>query len=227
MLIPLTVAFLAVDLTFFAANVSKIGHGAWFPLVVGGVVFVIMTTWKRGRDVLGTKYYADSPPLEEFVAEHVASGTLRVPGKAVFMAATSTVVPPALLRNTRYNKVLHHQVAVLTIRTLEIPRVTRGKNVEVEELGSGFWRVTADYGFMDHPDVPEVLALAREQGLGIDLNEATFFLGREHIVRDRHPVMPLWREAVFAFLSSNAQGPAAFFRIPPQQVVEIGTQLEL
>ncbi len=226
-LIPLVGLFLAVDLTFFAANISKIGHGAWFPLVVGGIIFAMMTTWKKGRAILSEKVYGSSPKLEQLVADLNRTPPLRVPGKAVFMAGNPCATPPALVHNLKHNKVLHEHVAVVTILTEDIPRVLRDEKVQVQSLASGFWCVSARYGFMEQPNVPYVLALAREKGLDFQLDEVVFFLGRERVMPDRRPLMARWREALFSFLSLNALGATRHFKIPPDQVVEIGTQVEI
>ena len=225
--VPIVGVFLTVDVLFFAANISKIGHGAWFPIVVGGIIFTIMTTWKKGRAILSERLYAGSPTLEQFVAQLDQAAPLRVPGKAVFMAANPCATPPALVHNLRHNKVLHEQVAVVTVLTQDIPRVARDEKVQVQSLDNGFWCVSARYGFMEEPNVPYVLALAREQGLDFELEEIVFFLGREQVVPDRRPVMARWREALFSFLSLNALGATRHFKIPPEQVIEIGTQVEI
>ena len=219
--------FLVVDLAFFAANVSKILHGAWFPLVVGLLIFILMTTWKTGRSLLYEKMYAGKPPLEAFIAAQVAAGTPRVSGKVVFMAGGPDRVPPALVHNLNHNKILHAEIAVVSVETLEQPRTSREEKVEVEDLGHGFYRVLARYGFMEEPNVPHILALAREKGLPFELEEVSFFLGRETVVADRRPLMALWRERLFSFMSRNALGATSYFHIPPAQVVELGAQVEI
>jgi KUP system potassium uptake protein len=219
--------FLVVDLAFFGANISKIAHGAWFPLVIGGVVFLLMTTWKKGRAILYDKMYASNPRIDDFLAEIRANPPTRVPGKAVFMAGGADTVPPALLHNLKHNKILHTEVALMTVTTEEVPRIPRAEKVQVHELGQGFHRVIARYGFMEEPNVPHVLAIARELGLDFDLAEVSFFLGREHLLPDRRPMMAVWREKIFAVMSHNAQGATSFFHLPPDQVVELGAQIEI
>jgi len=223
----LVVVFLAVDLAFFAANISKIAHGAWFPLVIGGVSFMLMTTWKKGRTLLYEKMYANNPRLKSFVARQAAERPKRVEGKAVFMAGGPDTAPPALVQNLRHNKVLHSQIAILTVVTEEVPHMPRDEKVTVEDLGQGFYRVVAHYGFMEEPNVPHVLALAREKGLDFALEDVSFFLGRERLVPDRRPMMAPWREKLFAFMTRNAVGATAFFHIPSEQVVELGAQVEI
>ncbi|MGB8224752.1 MAG: potassium transporter Kup [Polyangiales bacterium] len=223
--IPLTL-FLFVDLSFFAANISKIAHGAWFPLAIGAAVFVMMTTWRKGRAILSQRVYDQGQPLEQFARE-ISADTLRVPGKAVFLAGRPQITPPALIHNLKHNHAIHENVAVVTVLTEETPRVPRDEKVSVEGLENGFFRVVARYGFMEDPNVPYVLALAREKGLDFEIAEVSFFLGRETLLPDRHPLMPIWRERIFAFMSRNAQSPTAFFGIPPDQVVELGTQVKI
>ena len=226
-LIPLTVGFLAVDLAFFAANASKIAHGAWFPLAIGGIVFGIMTTWRKGRRLLSEKVYGGAPLLDQFIKEVGERSPARVPGKAIYLASRPLGVPPALLMNLERNKVLHSEIAILNIQNRHIPRVERKHKVEVYPLDHGFWGISVQYGFMEEPNVPYALALAREQGLDFELDEVVFFLGRESIVPHRRPVMSFWREALFSFLSRNAMDATRFFKIPPDQVVEIGSRVEL
>lgn len=226
-LCPLVGAFLLVDMSFLAANFSKIGHGGWFPLAVGGLVFVCMTTWKKGRALLSKKLYAGLPTVAELAERVAADPPLRVPGTAIYLAGSARLAPPALMRNLKYNKVLHERIMILTLTTDDVPRVPRDEKILVEPLSAGFSCVTGRYGFFEEPNVPHLLALAREHGLDCKIDDAIFFIGRERIIPDRRPVMSLWREAVFAFLSLNALGATRYFHIPPDHVVEIGTQVEL
>jgi len=226
-LIPLTIGFLVIDLAFFGANVSKITHGAWFPLAIGGVVFGIMTTWRKGRHVLSERLYGGNPQIDQFIKEIGEHPPTRVPGKAVYLASRPLGVPLALLINLERHSVLHEQIAILNIQTRHIPRVARDDKVQVYPLGHGFWGVSVQYGFMEEPNVPYALALAREEGLSFALDEVVFFLGRESIVPHKRAVMSYWREALFAFLSRNAMDATRFFKIPPEQVVEVGARVEL
>jgi KUP system potassium uptake protein len=223
----LSLVFLIVDLSFFSANVSKIAHGAWFPLAIGACVFLLFTTWKKGRSILAEKIYSKSPSIEEFLSRIREEQPLRVRGKAVFMAGIQNALPPALLRNFEHNGVLHKEVTILTVVTEEVPRIPTMEKVEVQEFGSGFWKVVARYGYMEQPTVSHVFALARDKGLDFAIEEINFFIGREQIKSDRKPLMPIWREYIFAFLSRNALGATAFFEIPPKQVMEIGAQVEI
>lgn len=219
--------FLVVDLAFLSANLGKIAHGAWFPLAIGAVVYLLMMTWRRGRQILARKLYAYNAPLEEFIKMVTEHPPTRVPGKAVYLAGRPDSTPPALLHNLKHNKVLHEMIVVLTVKTEEIPTVARDEKVKVENLGNSFFRVSAHHGFMEDPIVPHFLALAKEKGLDLDVEEASFFLGRERLLPDRKPMMPFWQENIFSFISHNTVGPTAYFQIPPKQVIEIGSQVEI
>ena len=223
--IPVAV-FLVVDVAFFAANISKIFHGAWFPLVIGAAAFTLLKTWQKGRALLAERLASDLS-LGEFLADLERNPPHRVARKAVFMTGTARTPPPALLHNLKHNRILHEEIALLTVLTDEVPRVPRKGKVSIEDLGQGFHRITARYGYMESPNVPHLLALAREQGLDFPLEETSFFLGRERILSERRPLMPRWQRRIFAFLSRNAFGATAYFHIPPNQVVEMGTQVEL
>jgi len=226
-LVPLVALFLVVDIAFFCANIGKITHGAWFPLVIALVIYVVLSTWKRGRAIQGQRMRSRAHPLDTFLADIAKKPPLRVPGRAVFMTSTGDTVPAALLHNLRHNKVLHEEVVLLTVLNEEIPQVPRGERVEVEDLGQGFWRIRARYGFMEDPDVPHVLGAAKTKGLEFTLRETSFFLGRQSLLAAGKSGMWRWREKLFTILSHNAQGATAFFRVPPNQVVELGEQVPL
>ncbi|HEX5136512.1 MAG TPA: potassium transporter Kup [Planctomycetota bacterium] len=226
-LVPLAAVFLAVDLTFFGANIGKITHGAWFPLVIALAIYGILSTWKRGRAVQAARMRERAQPLAEFIAGVAKKPPLRVPGRAVFMSSTGGLVPAALLHNLKHNKVLHEEVVILTVLNEEIPGIPDRERVEVEDLGHGFWRIRARYGFMEDPDVPRVLQAAKAKGLEFTLRETSFFLGRQSLLAAGKSGMWRWRERLFALLSHNAQGATAFFRVPPNQVVELGEQVSL
>jgi KUP system potassium uptake protein len=219
--------FIFVDLSFFAANLGKITHGAWFPLAVGGVVYFLMTTWRKGRTLLAQKLYAGNPSLADFLRSITENPPMRVPGKAVYLAGRTDTTPPALLNNLKHNKSLHSAIVILTVRTEPVPRVERDKKVEIEDLGNSFYRIFAHHGFMEEASVPYILALAREEGLDFKLEEVTFVLGRERLLQDRRPLMSSLRESIFGFVSHNTEGPTAYFKIPPDQVLEVGSQITI
>jgi KUP system potassium uptake protein len=223
----LAAAFLVVDLAFWGANIVKIPHGGWFPLVVAAVMFTLMTTWKKGRQILARRLHSRTLPLEFFMRDVEENPPVRVPGTAVFMYGATTGTPPALLHNLLHNKVLHERVVLLTVETLEIPSVDGGERVEIGPLGSGFWRVVLRYGFTEDPDIPSALALIREPELQLKPLETSYFLGRETLIPSRRPGMAIWREHIFSLMSRNARTATSFFGLPPNRVVELGAQIEL
>jgi KUP system potassium uptake protein len=225
--LTLTGFFLAIDLAFFGANVIKIPAGGWFPLVVGAGIFLLMTTWKKGRRILAARLLARAHPIEEFLRNIAEHPPVRVPGTAVFMNGTAAGTPPALMHNLEHNKVLHERVVLLTVKTRQVPHVEAEDRVRVESLGHEFYRLIINYGFMEDPDVPCVLAGLTPPAPVFDLGETTYFLGRETVVAGKYPGMMLWREKLFALLSRNASSATAYFCLPPERVVEMGSQVEI
>jgi KUP system potassium uptake protein len=219
--------FLVIDLAFFGANALKIMQGGWVTLAVALFLFTLMTTWKTGRRLVAERLTARAIPLEDFIASVTALRPVRVPGTAVFMTAQPTGTPPALAHNLRYNKVLHQHVIVLTVSTAQQPHVAPAQRVSVEPLGHDLFNVRLQYGFMEDPDVPEALAQARAQGLELDPGDLTYFLGRETLIVTRRKGMAVWREKLFVLMARNAVRATAFFRLPPERVVELGVQVEL
>lgn len=220
------VLFIVVDLAFFGANISKIGHGAWFPLAIGLVIFSLLSTWKRGRDILARKFATMVRPFDEFFPTLEKEKIQRVPGRAVYMTSTPSGIPPVLAHNLAHNKVLHEEVVLLTVLTTEVPRVPAGEKVELEELGHGFFQLTAHYGFMEDASVPHILGTAKTKGLERSMGETSFFLGREALFPRNEHGLAAWRIAVFRFMSRNALNATTFFHIPRNQVIEIGAQIE-
>jgi KUP system potassium uptake protein len=223
----LTVAFLAIEIPFLAANVPKIVHGGWFPLLVGAIFFTIMTTWKTGRVAVRRSLEGASLPLDYFLARLLDNQPIRVPGTAVFMTSTMGVTPPILLHHYKHNKVLHERVILLTIVTEGVPEVSKRDRVNVKELGHGFFELIAHYGFMQTPNVPNVLRRAGDQGLAVEPDTVSYFLGRETILTTGRTSMAKWRKSLFVYLARNARPANAFFRIPPNRVIELGAQVEL
>jgi KUP system potassium uptake protein len=219
--------FLSVDVAFFGANALKIFHGGWLPLVIGAVLFTLMTTWKRGRRLVADLLTARAVPLEQFMARLAETPPARVPGTAVFMTAQPRGTPPALAHNLRYNKVLHEHVITLTVTTQPVPHVADEEQIVVHSLGRGVFDVVVRYGFMQDPNVPEALARACENGLALDEGDVTYFLGRETLIVTTTPGMAMWRERLFVLMARNAGRATAFFRLPPERVVELGVQVEI
>ncbi len=225
--VAVTATFLIIDLAFFGANLLKLTHGGWVTLLIASVLFVLMTTWRTGRRLLGERLTARAIPLDDFIAAVIAQSPQRVPGTAVFMTAQPQGTPPALAHNVRYNKVLHEHVVVLQVTTAQTPYVAPADRLSVELLGHGIYSVRAQYGFMEDPDVPAALLLAREKGVDLDPDDLTYFLGRETILVTRRAGMALWREKLFVLIARNAVRATAFFRLPPERVVELGVQVEM
>jgi KUP system potassium uptake protein len=218
--------FLAIDLAYFAANVLKIPSGGWFPLVVAAAFSYLVVTWRRGRSVLWDKLYGRQPDIAAFI-DGLDPGLLRVRGTAVYMTGNAEAVPTALVRNIEHNQVLHEQAVLMTVRTEEIPHVLEKRRVEVVGLGGGFFRVVVSYGFMDQPDVPRALELCQARGLRTDLALTSYFIGRETLIPTPRPPMGPVEARVFTFLSAGSLSATAYFRIPPERAVELGTQLEV
>ena len=220
-------ALLVVDLSFFGANTLKIMQGGWFPLVMGLSIFTIMSTWKRGREILFNRMKTQAIDLKPFLSDMASYPPLRVPGTAVFLNANPEAVPHAMLHNLAHNKVLHERVVFLTVMFEDVPHVPDIDYAETENLGNNFYRVFLRYGFKDEPDVPQALSQCSSFGLEFNMLETSFFLSRETIIPTQFPGMALWREKIFASMARNASSATAFFRIPTNRVVELGTQIEI
>ena len=223
----IAVFFLAIEMAFFGANLVKVAHGGWFPLVVGAVVYTGLSTWKQGRALLASRLRERMYPFEQFLKDIAERPPQRVSGTAIFMTSNLIGTPATLLHNLQHNKVLHDRVILLTVVTNDVPHVPLEERTEVIPLGQGFFRLNLRYGFMEEPDVPEALREATRRGFSIDLGETTFFLGVETLLATRRPGMPLWRERLFVWIARNAVRANAFFKIPPERVVELGMQVEL
>ena len=220
---PLTL----IDLTFFAANSLKIPDGGWVPLAIGGVIFMLLTTWKRGRAVLMDRLSEDALPLNQFIESIEVAPPIRVDGTAIFMTSTLDSVPHALLHNLKHNKVLHQRVVFLTVIMRDVPFVDDAERMEVRTLGCDFYQFLAYYGFKEDPDIPELLEESGRRGFEFEMMETSFFVSRETLIPTGAPGMALWRERLFASMSKNAVKASEFFRIPTNRVVELGTQIEL
>jgi len=219
--------FLVVDLSFFGANLAKVLHGGWFPILAAGAVFAVMSTWRFGASWRARQLAEIRVPFDQLFASFKLDPPGRVKGTAVFMTQDPDGTPPALLHQLKHNQVLHEQVVILTIRSTNTPTVPASERVEIVQIGRGFWRVIARYGFTETPSVPEVMRGAAAQGLETFRGRTSFFLGRETFVPTGRSELSPWRRALFLFLARNARSPTEYFSIPPNQVVEIGAQLEL
>ena len=219
--------FIVVDAAFFLSSLLKIVEGGWFPLALGALVFVVMTTWRRGRVLAIAAQRRTSIPLAPFLESLSAHAPVRVPGTAVFMAGDPEGVPNALLHNLKHFKVLHERVVFLTVVTRNVPWVPASERIVVEPLGPGFYRLRVDFGFMDRPDVSAVLDLCKDCGLAFDLMQTTFFLSRTTVIPARREGMALWRERLFATMARNARTAADYYNIPANCVIELGTKIEI
>ena len=216
-----------IDTAFFSANLVKIGAGGWFPLVVGIVMFTIMTTWWRGRLELSKTMATGTIPDELFLADIAETPLPRVSGTAVFMASTTDGMPNVLLHHVKHNKVLHRQVVLLSVVTENVPFVIGNSSLALHELGNGFFRVVARVGFMQQPNVPKILARCERHGLIVNPADTTYYLGRQTLLTTGKSRVARWRKVLFSFLAHNSRPPTTFFQLPPNRVVELGLQIEL
>ncbi|HXG54369.1 MAG TPA: potassium transporter Kup [Vicinamibacterales bacterium] len=219
--------FLVLELAFFGANLLKILHGGWFPLVIGAVIYTVLSTWKAGRALLAARLKDRLYPFERFLQDISAKPPIRVPGTAVFMTSNLQGTPPTLLHNLEHNQILHQRIILLTVVTGGVPYVDEAERLTIGTLTHGFYRMTLRYGFMEEPDVPCGLALAGDRGFDFSIENTTFFVGLETLLSSKREGMPRWRERLFALMSRNAVRATSFFRIPPDRVVELGMQIEL
>jgi len=223
----LTLLFLAFDVSFFLACSAKFTSGGWFPVALAAATFTVMQTWKRGRELLAERIGAATLPLELFLEDVAQTNPHRVKGTAIVMSSISRGTPNVLLHHFKHNQVLHQQVVILSIVTDAVPEVPEAESIHLTKLGQGFWSLTAHYGFMESPDVMEILRRSRPAGLVVSESNTSFYLGRETLVGGRGRGMSEWRKRLFAYLSRNARPATDFFAIPPNRVVEMGAQIEL
>ncbi|MGP0175089.1 potassium transporter Kup [Pseudomonas sp. NCHU5208] len=225
--IPLLLGFLLVDSLFFAANLPKILAGGAFPLIAGVILFTLMTTWKRGKEILVERLLENALPLATFIDSISRQPPLRVRGTAVFLTARVDAVPHALLHNLLHNQVLHERVVLLTVVTEDSPRVAPSQRLEMHEHGEGFYRVILHFGFSERPDVPRALAQCQSDAVDFTPMNTTYFLSRETVIASPRTGMARWRELLFAFMIKNANGSLRFFNLPLNRVIELGTQVEI
>ncbi|HRK37623.1 MAG TPA: potassium transporter Kup [Burkholderiaceae bacterium] len=219
--------FFVVDLAFWASNMMKLFDGGWFPLVIGGTVFMLMLTWKEGRNLLSDKLREDSLDLPSFLDAIFVAPPARVEGAAVFLTAETGTVPNALLHNLKHNKVLHAQNLFVSVRHHEVPWVPMAERLEVEDLGNDCWQVIIHYGFKNDPNVPKALALLKPHGVELDGMTTSYFLSRDTVIPTLGGGMAFWREKIFAQMHRNASGAADFLNIPSNAVVELGSKVEI
>ena len=216
-----------VDLAFFASNTLKFFDGGWVPLAIGLVLVLVMTTWRRGRNLIIARWTQDSLPLASFLARLPQSRIVRVPGTAVFLTGNLDFVPNALLHNLKHNKVLHEQVFFVTVRNLDVPQATPTQRANVEEAAPGIYKITLSYGFMESPNVPRGLESLTTKGIEFKPMQTSYFLGRETVVPASVPKLRFVRRALFLFMARNAVSATEFFRIPSDRVVELGVRIAI
>jgi KUP system potassium uptake protein len=221
----LMVPFLLIDLTFLGANMLKVFHGGWVPLLIGAMVMVVMITWRKGARILADKTRRLETPIDSLIESLEKKELCRVPGTAVFLTADKESAPTALLHSLKHYKVLHEQNVVLTMITETTPRVSVADRVSIEPLGGSFQRVLLRFGFMETPNVPKALGLARKEGLSFDIMSTSFFLSRRSVRPDARSGMPVWQDRLFILLARNADDASSYFQLPTDRVVEIGTQV--
>ncbi len=222
-----TGAFFVVDLAFFSSNMLKLFAGGWFPLMIGGVVFTLMMTWKQGRTLMAKAQHAEAIELESFLEAVFMAPPVRVDGTAVFLTSETGTVPNALLHNLKHNKVLHAQNLFVTVRSHEVPWIGLDKRLEIEPLGHDCWQVVIHYGFKNDPDVPKALSALRGRGCDLDPMTTSYFLSRDLVVPKLGDGMALWREKLFAQMHHNAGAAAEFLNLPNNAVIELGSKLEI
>jgi KUP system potassium uptake protein len=221
-----TGGFLIIDGLYFASNLTKVPDGGWFPLLVAAIAFTLLTTWARGRRILRDRLGHSDLTMDMFIAS-TAKSLKRVSGTAIFMSASPTAVPTALLHNVKHNKVLHERVVVLTVKMEQVPHVPIERRIETQSLPGNFYRVILHFGFMDEANIPAALTQAKDCNGIFRAMDTSYFLGRQTLIPSAHPGMALWREQLFAWMVRNAESAMEFFRLPTNRVVELGSQVEI
>jgi KUP system potassium uptake protein len=224
--LPILGLFFSVDFGYFGANLLKVPSGGWVPLLIGLVIFTLLTTWSRGRALMRERMAESSMPMEIFIKSAANSAT-RVPGTAIFMASAASGVPSALLHNIKHNRILHERVIVLTVQIEDVPFVRSGERIVCKDLGEGFYRVKMRFGFLEETNVPATLDLVDLCGPKFDMMHTSFFLSRQTLIASKIPGMAIWREKVFAWMLRNAANAMEFFKLPSNRVVELGSQVEI
>jgi KUP system potassium uptake protein len=224
--LPLLALFFVVDLAYFGANLLKVPDGGWVPLLIGLIIFTLLTTWSRGRALMRERMAESTMPMEIFIKSAANSAT-RVPGTAIFMASAASGVPSAMLHNIKHNKILHERVLILTVQIEDVPYVEEADRIACKELGEGFYRVKMRFGFLEETDVPATLDKVDLCGPKFDMMQTSFFLSRQTLIASKIPGMAIWREKMFAWMLRNAANAMEFFKLPSNRVVELGSQVEI
>jgi KUP system potassium uptake protein len=227
-ILGLSVPLLIIDLAFFGANIVKVLEGGWFPLAVGIIIFTLMTTWRAGRDLLNQRLNEQTLSMDDFLRDLARNSIPRVPGTAVFMTRNAKGVPTPLLHNIKHNKVVHKRVVLLTVDVEEKSQLNDSERYEWDDLGQGVYRLTTRFGFIEDPNIPELLSrMGKAAPCSLDPMSTSYFLGRETLIATKRPGMALWREKLFAWMMRNSTSASQFFSLPANQVIELGAQIEL
>lgn len=224
--LPILAIFIMVDMAYLGANLLKVPDGGYFPLLIGLVIFTLLTTWSRGRALMRERMAESTMPMEIFIKSAANSAT-RVPGTAIFMASAASGVPSAMLHNIKHNKILHERVLILTVQIEDVPYVDEADRIFCKDLGEGFYRVKMRFGFLEETDVPTTLDKVELCGPKFDMMHTSFFLSRQTLIASKIPGMAIWREKIFAWMLRNAANAMEFFKLPSNRVVELGSQVEI
>jgi KUP system potassium uptake protein len=224
--LPLLAAFFIVDIAYLGANLLKVPSGGYFPLLIGLIIFTMLTTWSRGRTLMRERMAESTMPMEVFI-KSASNSAQRVPGTAIFMASSAAGVPSALLHNIKHNKVLHERVIILTVQIEDVPYVDNANRIVCKDLGEGFYRIKLRFGFLEETDVPAMLAQVEICGPPFEMMHTSFFLSRQTLIASKIPGMAIWREKMFAWMLRNAASAMEFFKLPTNRVVELGSQVEI
>lgn len=222
-----TLFFLIIDVSFWGANLLKIFQGGWVPLAMGAAIYLAMITWNKGRKNLTEKIHQQTMPLENFINEILSIRMIAIPGTAIYMSSNSSGTPPPLILNIKHNRLLHKQIIILTIKFHKVPHIRVEDRIQIEEPTEGFYRVIANYGFMDVTNIQQVIEMLEKLGIKIKMEKTTFFLGRETLIPNRKKGLGFFSDKLFILMSNNAQRATEFFNLPPNRVFEVGTQVEL
>ena len=224
--LPLCLLFVIMDLTYFSSCLQKFTTGGWFPLSSALLVMVVMVAWWDGWKRLAIMVMTSTVPREQFMEMVAAQSLIRLPGVGVFLSTFHREVPPMLLHYVNQTRAMYEKLVILSVLTIDAPEVPEPERIEIEELGHGVCRISARYGFMESPDIPQIMSLAKARGLDINLNEVTYYVGRISLVRDRRRTMPRWRRFLFTFMFRNSLSGSSYLNIPPSKVMEIGIQMQ-
>jgi KUP system potassium uptake protein len=225
--ISVTSFFFIIDVSFFGANLLKFFHGGWVPIAMGAVIYILMKTWNSGRRALMEKIQKETESLQNFIEEFMSTRMTFIPGSAVYMSSNINGTPPPLILNIKHNKLLHQLIVILTIKISKVPRIKDEERIVVEQHAEGFYKVIANYGFMEAPDINKIIEFLKPKGISLNVDKTTFFLGRETLIVNDKPGLRRLKNKLFVLMSNNAQRATEFFKLPVSRVYEVGSQVEI